>query len=220
MTPTIPQAAPAAPCTPSTTPMTPGSPPATPSTPARPAPATPSSSRGKGGRKAANPHLSDDERRRERVLKNRESAMKSLHKKKCYTEGLEARAAALSARNADLKARIRALLNEIPASPAATEYLATLPPLPLDLVPTLPPTPHSFQQEQRPPPRTPQHAPRRPLPPPRQQRPQQQQLGLTMPQHALTHQLGHGLSAPVHEHMPPQSQVGTPPSTAPPPVGF
>jgi hypothetical protein len=66
--------------------------------------------KGKGGRKAANPYLSDDERRRERVLKNRESAMKSLQKKKRYTEDLEARAAVLHARNDELKIKIRSLL--------------------------------------------------------------------------------------------------------------
>lgn len=128
-----------------TAPTTPASTPA--STPAatpasgviRPgAPPTPGTAKGKGGRKAANPHLSDDERKRERVLKNRESAMKSLQKKKRYTESLESRAAMLSARNADLKAKIRRLLDRIPPTSAAHEYLAALPPLPDDLLPALP----------------------------------------------------------------------------------
>lgn len=76
-------------------------------------PASSASRKGKGGRKAANPHLTDEERRRERVLKNRESAMKSLQKKKRYTEDLEHRAIALATRNADLKEKIRGLLNQL-----------------------------------------------------------------------------------------------------------
>jgi Basic region leucine zipper len=111
---------------------------------ARSPPLSPASAlaKGKGGRKAANPHLSDDERRRERVLKNRESAMKSLQKKKLYTEDLEARASALHVRNAELKFKIRALLarlshpgaggNTALTSGIAIDYLATLPE---DLVP-------------------------------------------------------------------------------------
>lgn len=75
--------------------------------------------RGKGGRKAANPHLSEEERKRERVLKNRESAMKSLQKKKRYTEDLEMRARLLAGRNQELKDKIRGLLARLNA-PSAT----------------------------------------------------------------------------------------------------
>lgn len=71
-------------------------------------PATPRKS--KGGRKAANPHLTEEQRRQERVLKNRESAMKSLQKKKRYTQNLEHKAVALAARNAELRNKIRVLL--------------------------------------------------------------------------------------------------------------
>jgi Basic region leucine zipper len=73
----------------------------------------------KGGRKAANPLLSDDERRKERVLKNRESAMKSLLKKKRYTEDLEAKAAGLHKRNEELKLSIRRLLARLSVDTAA-----------------------------------------------------------------------------------------------------
>lgn len=73
-------------------------------------PCSSSARKGKGGRKAANPHLTDEERRRERVLKNRESAMKSLQKKKRYTEDLEHKAVVLSKRNAELKEKIRGLV--------------------------------------------------------------------------------------------------------------
>lgn len=64
----------------------------------------------RGGRKAANPHLTEEQRRRERILKNRESAMKSLQKKKRYTQHLELRAVQLANRNAHLKHQIRAQL--------------------------------------------------------------------------------------------------------------
>lgn len=74
----------------------------------------------RGGRRAANPHMTEEQRRQERVLKNRESAMKSLQKKKKYTQHLENRAAALAARNAELRDKIRLLLlrlNELNAPP-------------------------------------------------------------------------------------------------------
>lgn len=89
-----------------------------PAPPPAPAPASPASStsrKGKGGRRAANPHLSEEERRRERILKNRESAMKSLQKKKRYTEDLEHRALALASRNAELKEKIRLQLTRLQA---------------------------------------------------------------------------------------------------------
>lgn len=57
--------------------------------------------------------MSDEERRQERVLKNRVSAMKSLQKKKRYTDDLEKRAKLLSAQNIDLKTRIYALLSKL-----------------------------------------------------------------------------------------------------------
>lgn len=47
------------------------------------------SKRRRGGRRACNPELSAEERKRLRVLKNRESAMKSLLKKAQYSESLE-----------------------------------------------------------------------------------------------------------------------------------
>jgi len=67
----------------------------------------------KGGRKAANPTMSDEERRQERVLKNRVSAMKSLQKKKRYTDDLEKRAKLLTAQNIDLKSRIYTLVAKL-----------------------------------------------------------------------------------------------------------
>lgn len=81
----------------------------------------------KGGRKAANPAMSDEERRQERVLKNRVSAMKSLQKKKRYTDDLERRAKALTAQNHELKTRIYALLaklaqNGVPIGYALAPY--------------------------------------------------------------------------------------------------
>lgn len=86
-------------------------------------PASSASRKGKGGRRAANPHLTDEERRRERVLKNRESAMKSLQKKKRYTEDLEARARVLARRNAELKEKIRALLIRLNGVPSIMHQL-------------------------------------------------------------------------------------------------
>jgi hypothetical protein len=137
---------------------------------ARSPPLSPASAlaKGKGGRKAANPHLSDDERRRERVLKNRESAMKSLQKKKRYTEDLEERASALHVRNAELKFKIRALLARLShpsatgstalASGIAFDYLATLPE---DLVPDFHDEPGEVtnvqQRKEQPQPRQTQH---------------------------------------------------------------
>ena len=72
--------------------------------------------KGKGGRKAANPSMSDEQRRQERVLKNRVSAMKSLQKKKRYTDDLEKRAKLLTAQNIDLKTRIYALVAKLAQS--------------------------------------------------------------------------------------------------------
>ena len=72
--------------------------------------------KGKGGRKAANPAMSDEQRRQERVLKNRVSAMKSLQKKKRYTDDLEKRAKLLTAQNIDLKTRIYALVAKLAQS--------------------------------------------------------------------------------------------------------
>lgn len=57
--------------------------------------------------------MSDEERRKERVLKNRVSAMKSLQKKKRYTDDLEKRANLLTAQNIDLKSRIYALVAKL-----------------------------------------------------------------------------------------------------------
>lgn len=69
--------------------------------------------KGKGGRKAANPSMTDEERRQERILKNRVSAMKSLQKKKRYTDDLEQRAKALTSQNHDLKNKIYGLLGRL-----------------------------------------------------------------------------------------------------------
>lgn len=69
--------------------------------------------RGKGGRRAANPHLTPEQRRMERVLKNRESAMKSLQKKKMYTMRLEESARRLQERNEELKNLIRETVGRI-----------------------------------------------------------------------------------------------------------
>lgn len=74
-------------------------------------PSTPRKS--KGGRRAVNPNLTEEQRRQERVLKNRESAMKSLQKKKRYTQNLEHRAIALAARNNELRDKIRLLLDRL-----------------------------------------------------------------------------------------------------------
>lgn len=49
----------------------------------------PASKRRRGGRKASNPEISAEERKRQRVLKNRESAMRSLAKKAEYSAMLE-----------------------------------------------------------------------------------------------------------------------------------
>lgn len=50
---------------------------------------TPPSKRRRGGRKASNPQISAEERKRQRVLKNRESAMRSLAKKAQFSAMLE-----------------------------------------------------------------------------------------------------------------------------------
>lgn len=110
---------------------------------ASPTPTAPS----RGGRAPADPTLSPSQRQRERVLKNRQSAMKSLAKKKRYTEDLEARAAALGARNDHLKARIRQLLDSMDvghlgAAGGVLEGLAGIGPVDEDLLPT------RFQQRQ------------------------------------------------------------------------
>ncbi|CAN8068984.1 unnamed protein product [Agarophyton chilense] len=94
------------------TPRTPKAEAVLPSTPTTPGPLSPlsASKKLKGGRRVVNPNLTDEQRRRERVLKNRESAMKSLQKKKRYTEDLEHRAVALASRNRELRDKIRLLL--------------------------------------------------------------------------------------------------------------
>lgn len=49
----------------------------------------PPAKRRRGGRRSANPNISAEERKRLRVLKNRESAMRSLAKKAAYSSKLE-----------------------------------------------------------------------------------------------------------------------------------